>query len=52
MQPPDPPLDRDAAATLVAHAVDTIQMSTKDERDALLLDFLRAAWGSVWGQNQ
>jgi hypothetical protein len=52
MEPPDPPLDRKAAAVLVARAIGTIDESSRDERDALLTVFLRAAWGSVWAQNQ
>ena len=52
MEPPDPPLDRKRAAALVSRTVDTIDASSKEQRDALLLEFLRAAWGSVWAQNQ
>jgi len=52
MEQPDPPLDRKAAAALVAQTVDSIDASTAHERDALLTAFLRAAWGSIWAQNQ
>jgi hypothetical protein len=52
MEPPDPPLDRKTAAALVSRTVDTIDASSKEERDALLLEFLRAAWGTIWAQNQ
>jgi hypothetical protein len=47
-----PPLDRKSSAALVVRAVDTIDARTKDERDALLSELLRTAWGSIWAQNQ
>jgi hypothetical protein len=51
-EPANGPLDRKAAAALVARTVDAIDASTQEERDALLTDLLYAVWGSIWAQNQ
>jgi hypothetical protein len=47
-----PPLDRKSTAALVVRAVDAIDVSTQDERDALLAELSHVAWGSTWAQNQ
>ena len=52
MDPEDTPLDPVAAAALVARAIDDIDVSTVEQREALLSDLLCAAWGSIWAQNQ
>jgi hypothetical protein len=46
------PLDPIAAAALVVRAIDDIDESSEEDRDALLSDLLCAAWGSIWAQNQ
>ena len=40
------------AAALVMRAIDDIDHSSDEQRDALLRDLLCAAWGSVPAQNQ
>ena len=52
MERSNEPLDRKAAALLVARAVEDIDGSTVEERDALLTDLLYAVWGTIWAQNQ
>jgi hypothetical protein len=37
---------------LVMRAIDDIDASDDEQRDALLSDLLCAAWGSIWAQNQ
>jgi hypothetical protein len=49
---PEPPLDRKTAAALVVRAVDAINASTKDERDALLSQLQNTGWGSTWASEQ
>ena len=51
-QPCDGPLDSQRSAALVALTVAAVNEMTEEERDALLLDLLEAAWGSVLAQNQ
>ena len=52
MEPDGGPLDRNAAAALVARVIDDIDESHDEQRDALLCDLLCAAWGSICAQNQ
>ncbi len=51
MEPDSWPLDLDTTA-LVLRVIDDIDESDDELRDALLSDFLCAAWGSVRAQNQ
>jgi hypothetical protein len=51
MEPDNPSLDSITAA-LVIRVVDDIDASSEERRDALLCDFLCAAWGSIRAQNQ
>jgi hypothetical protein len=51
-QPCDGPLDRQQSAAIVALTVALIDEMTTEERDALLLDLLEAAWHTVLAQNQ
>jgi hypothetical protein len=46
------PLEPTSAAALVVRAVDDIDTSEEEDRDALLCDLLAAAWGTAWAQNQ
>jgi hypothetical protein len=46
------PLDPASAAALVVRAIDDIDASDDELRDALLSDLLCAAWGSVLAQKQ
>jgi hypothetical protein len=46
------PLDRVAAAAAVVSAVEDVDTSSEDQRDELLYELVRAAWGSVWAQDQ
>jgi hypothetical protein len=46
------PTDPTAAAALVALVLDDLHDLNDGERDALLEDFLRAAWPSPRGQRQ
>jgi hypothetical protein len=52
MDPGETPLDPITAAALVSRAIDDIDVSTEEQREALLSDLLCAAWGSVRAQNQ
>jgi hypothetical protein len=52
MDPGETPLDPIRAAELVSRAIDDIDVSTEEQREALLSDLLCAAWGSIWAQNQ
>jgi hypothetical protein len=52
MEPNSGPLDPISAAALVIRAVDDIDASDEQQRDALLSDLLCAAWGSILAQNQ
>jgi hypothetical protein len=52
MEPDIWPLDPIAGAALVVRAIDDIDISSEEDRDALLSDLLCAAWGSLWAQNQ
>lgn len=47
-----PPFDHTTPGELVARAVDAVDSSTGEERDALLAELLYAVWGSIWAQNQ
>ena len=46
-----PPIDSKSTAALVG-AVDAIDGSTKERRDALLSELSRMAWGNIWAQKQ
>ena len=52
MESDDWPLDAVSAMALVARVVHDIDTSSEEHRDVLLSDLLRAAWGSLWAQNQ
>jgi hypothetical protein len=52
MEPDIWPLDPMVAAALVVRAIDDIDISSEEDRDALLSDLLFVAWGSLWAQNQ
>ena len=52
MEPSNSPLDPVSVAALVVRAVDDIDASSEEDREALLSDLLCAAWGSVCAQNQ
>ena len=45
-------LDPTSAAALVVRAIDAIDKSSDEQRDALLMDLLCAAWGSPQAQDQ
>jgi hypothetical protein len=47
-QPPDPA----SAAAVVVRALEDIDGSDEEHRNALLMDLLCAAWGSVWARRQ
>ena len=47
-----PPIDSKSTAALVVRAVDAIDGSTKERRDALLSELSRMAWGNNWAQKQ
>ena len=51
MEPDNPPIDS-ITAELVIRVVSDIDASSEEECDALLCDFLCAAWGSIRAQNQ
>jgi hypothetical protein len=46
------PLDPVSIAALVVRAIDDIDASTPEDRDALLAALRSASWGSIWAQNQ
>jgi hypothetical protein len=52
MEPRDWPLDPVAAAAVVVCAIEEVDNSSEDDRDALLYDLVAAAWGSLWAQDQ
>jgi hypothetical protein len=52
MEPRDWPLDPGAAAAVVAHVIEDLAASNEDQRDALLYELVRAAWGTVWALDQ
>jgi hypothetical protein len=52
MEPRDWPLEPLAAAVAVVCAVEDIHASGEDERDALLYELVRKAWGCIWAQDQ
>jgi hypothetical protein len=52
MEPKLWPLDPLSAAALVARAIDELDASSEEQRDALLCELLQSAWGSIWAQNQ
>ncbi len=47
-----PPLDPILVAALVMRAIDDIDESTEEEREALLSALLCAAWGNLCSLNQ
>ena len=52
MERRDWPLDSAATAKVVVSAIEDVDASGEDQRDALLYELVRAAWGSVWAQDQ
>jgi hypothetical protein len=52
MEPRDWPLDSAATAAAVVRAIEDLDASSDDWRDALLYELVRKAWGSVWAQDQ
>jgi hypothetical protein len=52
MEPKGWPLEPVAAAAAVLRAVEDIDDSGEDERDALLYRLVSKAWGCVWAQDQ
>ena len=52
MEPDGLPLDPVSAAALVVRAIDDIDESADEERNALLADLLCAAWGSPGAKDQ
>jgi hypothetical protein len=46
------PIDPISAAALVTRAIESIDASNEEQRDALLSDLLCAAWGTIRAQNQ
>lgn len=52
MEPNDWPPGLEPAEALVVRAIDDIDESDDEMRDALLCDLLCAAWGSILAQNQ
>jgi hypothetical protein len=52
MEPRDWPLDPATAAAVVVSAIEELDASNEDQRDALLYDLVSAAWGSLWAQDQ
>jgi len=52
MERRDWPLDAVATATAVANAIEDVDASSEDQRDELLYELVRTAWGSVWAQDQ
>jgi hypothetical protein len=52
MEPRDWPLDPVAAAAAVIHVVEDIDANDEDQRDALLYELVRAAWGTLWALDQ
>ncbi len=41
-----------ATAAVVVRAIETLDESDEDQRDALLYDFVSAAWGTLWALDQ
>jgi hypothetical protein len=52
MESKDWPLDPAAAAAAVAHVIEDLDVSNEDQRDALLYELIRTAWGTVWALDQ
>jgi len=52
MEPDHQPLDPIVAAALVMRAIDDIDESTENEREALLSALLCAAWGNLCSLSQ
>ena len=46
------PLEPASAAALVVRAVEDIDHSGEDEREALLFELVRTSWGTIWARNQ
>ena len=49
---PHSPFDPVFTAALVLRAIDDIDESSEEDREALLSALLCAAWGPDWAQNQ
>lgn len=52
MEPRDWPLDPAAAAAAVGHVIEDLDAANEDQRDALLYELIRTAWGTVWALDQ
>jgi hypothetical protein len=52
MDPRDWPLDPMATEAVVVRVIETLDESDEDQRDALLYDFVSAAWGTLWALDQ
>jgi hypothetical protein len=52
MEPNSWPLDPLLTAALVIRAIDDIDACDEEDLEVLLEDLMRAAWGSIWAQNQ
>lgn len=52
MEPKDWPLDPVAAAAAVSLVIEDLDVSSEDQRDALLYELIRTAWGTVWALDQ
>ena len=52
MEPRDWPLDPVAAAAAVERVIADLRASNEDQRDALLYELIRTAWGTVWALDQ
>jgi hypothetical protein len=52
MEPDHQPFEPIRAAALVARAIDDIDHTTEEQREALLSALLCAAWGNVCSLNQ
>jgi hypothetical protein len=52
MEPNEQSLDRLSLAALVVRAIDDLDASSEEQRDALLCELQFIAWGSIQAQNQ
>jgi hypothetical protein len=52
MEPRDWPLDPVATAAVVVLAIEDLDTSNEDQRDALLYELVRVAWGTLWALDQ
>jgi hypothetical protein len=52
MEPRDWPLDPVAVAEAVALVIEDLDTNDEDQRDALLYELVRTAWGTMWALDQ